>query len=67
MIYKYLLEQQSFNIYVQTKFPSINFPICWENLRENHVPSDWKSTTYLVINDVIPNRVKLRRHRTQDK
>jgi exonuclease III len=67
MIYKYLLEQQNFNIYIQTKFPSINFSICWENLRENHVPSDWKSTTYLVINDIIPNRVKLRRHRINEE
>jgi hypothetical protein len=29
----------------------------------NYLPSDWRATTYLVVNDVIPNSQKQRAHR----
>jgi hypothetical protein len=33
----------------------------------NYLPSDWRATTYLVVNDVIPNSQKLRANCIADK
>jgi hypothetical protein len=62
-IYGYLTDQIYFTNYIETKFPNLNFSTTWENLSKNYVPADWKATVYLVVNDVIANRCKLRRHR----
>jgi hypothetical protein len=61
-IYNYLLNQTNFRIYVEIKYPELNFDKIWKNLSKNYLPSDWRTTAYLVVNDVIANSCKLRRH-----
>jgi hypothetical protein len=49
--------------YIEIKCPNIPFTQIWKNLNKNYIPCDWKSTTYLVINDVVTNSFKLQKHR----
>jgi hypothetical protein len=63
LIYLTLLERQGFTNYIETKYTQINFNQIWKNLSANYLPSNWRATTYLVVNDVIPNSQKLRAHR----
>jgi hypothetical protein len=49
-----LLERQRFTSYIETKYTQINFNQTWKNLNANYLPSDWRATTYLVVN-LIPN------------
>jgi hypothetical protein len=44
------------------KYTQINFNQIWKNFSANYLPSDWRVTTYLVVNDVIPNGKKIRAH-----
>jgi hypothetical protein len=60
LIYLTLLERQGFTNYIKMKNTQINFNQIWKNLSVNYLPSDWRATTYLVVNDVIPNSQKLR-------
>jgi hypothetical protein len=48
---------------IEEKVPSENWPNIWHNLALNSLPTDWSSTAYLVMNDVIPSGQKLYRHR----
>jgi hypothetical protein len=66
LIYLTLLERQEFTNYIETKYTQINFNQIWKNLSANYLPSDWRATTYLVVNDVFPNTLKLRAHRIGD-
>jgi hypothetical protein len=66
LIYLTLLERQGVTNYTETKYTQINFNQIWTNLSANYLPSDWRATTYLVVNDVIPNSQKLRAHRIAD-
>jgi hypothetical protein len=66
LIYLTLLERQGFTNYIETKYTQINFSQIWKNLSASYLPSNWRVTTYLVVNDVIPNSQKLRAHRIGD-
>jgi hypothetical protein len=60
------LERQWFTNYIEMKYTQININQFWKNLGANCLPSDWLATTYLMVNDVIPNSQKLRAHRIAD-
>jgi hypothetical protein len=62
-IYNFFMEQVTFTNYIEIKCPNIPFKKIWENLNRNYIPCDWKSTTYLIINDVLTNSFKLNKHR----
>jgi hypothetical protein len=63
LIYLTLLERQGFTNYIETKYTQLNFNHIWKNLSASYLPSDWRATTYVVVNDVIPKSQKLRAHR----
>jgi hypothetical protein len=63
LIYLTFLERKGFTNYIETKHTQINFNQFWKYLIANYLPSDWRATTYLLENDVIPNSQKLRAHR----
>jgi hypothetical protein len=67
LIYLTLLERQGFTNYIETKYTQINFNKIWKNLSANYLASDWRATTYRVVNDVITNSQKLRAHCTGDE
>jgi hypothetical protein len=52
-IYDFFMEQVTFTNYIEIKCPNIPFTQILKNLNKNYIPCDWKSTTYLVINDVV--------------
>jgi Reverse transcriptase (RNA-dependent DNA polymerase)/Endonuclease/Exonuclease/phosphatase family len=62
-IYNNYLDQINFEPYIERKFPELEFKEIWKNLSLNCLPSDWRTTTYFVVNDVIANSCKVRRHR----
>jgi hypothetical protein len=59
-IYLTLLERQGFTNYIKMKNTQININQNWKNFSAIYLPLDWRATTYLVVNDVIPNSQKLR-------
>jgi len=63
MIYTEMLERKGVVPKIVQKIPTANWTCIWRNLTLNSLPTDWCSTAYLVINDVIPSGQKTYRHR----
>jgi hypothetical protein len=45
------------------KFPVIIWDNIWRNLLKSFLPTDWRVTWYLVMNDAIANAFKMQQHR----
>jgi zinc-binding in reverse transcriptase len=58
MIYDEMIERQNIEPRIEEKI--------WRNISLNHIPTNWAATTYLFLNDAIPNNVKMRRHNITD-
>jgi hypothetical protein len=63
MIYEDLVFNLNVVSRVETTYPAVDWKKVWRNLSSNFIPTVWKITMYLVLNDVIPNNVKLKKHR----
>jgi hypothetical protein len=48
---------------VETTYPSVDWKKVWQNLSSNFITTEWKMTMYRDLNDLIPNNVKLKKHR----
>jgi hypothetical protein len=63
MIYAEMLHRKGIVPKIQQKLPTINWDNVWKNLSLKHIPTDWISATYQVLNDIIPSGQKLFKHR----
>jgi hypothetical protein len=62
-IYWHFIDQQNFVPRIETAYPTVDFRRIWYNISRNHIPTDWKIATYLIISDVVPNAARLSAHR----
>jgi hypothetical protein len=65
-IYVEMHLRENFVPKIQAEVSGIIWRNVWNNLTLNHLPTQWISTVYLVVNDAIPNGERLRRHRISD-
>lgn len=61
-IYGHLRNQQKAIPGIEVKFPNYNWKTIWAFLKTNHIPTDWKTCGYSVINDIIPTEAKKFQH-----
>jgi hypothetical protein len=61
-IYEYFSTGVNFTPSIETEFPAVDYSIVF-TLSGNFIPSDCRMTTYLAVNDVIPNSYKLYKHK----
>jgi Reverse transcriptase (RNA-dependent DNA polymerase) len=63
MIYNEMLRRKQIVVKIEQKQPTVSWNNVWKNLSMSHLPTDWTSTAYLALNDVIPSGQKLFKHR----
>jgi exonuclease III len=63
LIYNEMLRRKEIVPHIEQKVPEINWENVWRNISLNHLPTDWASAAYQVLNDIIPSGQKLFRHR----
>jgi Reverse transcriptase (RNA-dependent DNA polymerase) len=61
-LYNEMLKRGNITPRIQEEVAGIEWTKIWSNLSLNHLPTEWTSAVYLVINDVIPCGVRLNRH-----
>jgi exonuclease III len=47
---------------VETKFPEIDWELTWRKFKLSHIPTDWKMSMYLILNDTISNNHRMFQH-----
>jgi hypothetical protein len=63
LIYTEMQQRKNIVPKIEEKLPAARWTNIWRNLASNILPTDWSSSAYLVIFDVIPSGQKLHRHR----
>lgn len=58
-LYWKLIEEQNTKPKVEAKYPNFEWECIWENINQNFLSTNARSTLYLTFNDVISNKVKL--------
>ena len=62
VLYKHLMDQHQQIPHIMNKFPNYNWGGIWRMFTTQHIPTAWKSTAYLVVNDQTPTEVKKYMH-----
>jgi hypothetical protein len=63
MLYLHFLENRNHVPRVGTTYPTVDWSLLWKNISLSFLPTDWRASVYLMVNDALPNAVRLRRHR----
>jgi exonuclease III len=62
MIYNEMIERSNPKPRIEEKIPQAEWRQIWANCALKHIPTEWASAMFLVLNDCVPNGVKMRRH-----
>lgn len=63
LLYSHFLDCRNHKPRVESEYPEVDWPRLWENLSKNYLPTDWRASVYMIVNDALPNTERLRRHR----
>jgi hypothetical protein len=62
LLYSHFLENRNHKPRVESAYPQIDWETLWKNLSFHFLPTDWRASVFMLVNDAIPNVARLRRH-----
>lgn len=65
-IYRLLISKQNIKIKIATEFPELPWQNYWQNIQSNFISSEEKHSLFIMLNDLIPTKAKLFRHKVRD-
>lgn len=61
-IYQVLMREACIKPQIEEKYPARRWKSIWSFVTQRNVPSNWKATTYAVVNEIVPTKDKRKRH-----
>lgn len=62
LIYQKLLQSTERNIRIMEKYPNLKWEQIWKTFKNPHIPTDWKTIVYAVVNETLATEFKKFQH-----